>query len=102
MKPTVVNLLFAGVLGVGLATGRNFLAVVLGQAFKLDAEGWRILTWRWIGFFLAMAVLNEVVWRTMSETAWVNFKVFAILPLTILFFMSQLGLIQRHTDKSAN
>lgn len=96
MKPTVVNVLFAAVLGVGLATNRHFLKTVLGQAFDLTEEGWRKLTLRWIGFFLAMAVVNEVIWRTMSEQTWVNFKVFAILPLTAIFMLAQIGLIKRH------
>jgi intracellular septation protein len=96
MKPTMVNLLFAVALGGGLLTGRNFLKLLLGQAFQLTEEGWRKLTYRWIGFFLAMAVLNEIVWRNFSETTWASFKVFGILPLTIVFAMLQVGLMQRH------
>jgi intracellular septation protein len=96
MKPTIVNLLFAVVLGGGLPAGRNFLQLLLGQAFQLTREGWRKLTYRWIGFFLAMAVLNEIVWRNFSEGAWASFKVFGILPITILFAMLQVGLIQRY------
>jgi intracellular septation protein len=96
MKPTMVNLLFAIVLGGGLLAGRNFLQTLLGQAFRLTQEGWRKLTYRWIGFFLAMAVLNEVVWRNFSEGAWASFKVFGILPITIIFAMMQVGLIQRY------
>jgi intracellular septation protein len=96
MKPTMVNLLFAIALGGGLLTGRNFLKLLLGQAFQLTEEGWRKLTYRWIGFFLAMAVLNEIVWRNFSETTWASFKVFGILPLTIVFAMLQVGLMQRH------
>ncbi len=96
MKPTMVNLLFAIALGGGLLTGRNFLQLLLGQAFRLTEEGWRKLTYRWIGFFLAMAVLNEVVWRNFSEGTWASFKVFGILPITVLFAMLQVGLIQRY------
>jgi intracellular septation protein len=96
MKPTIVNLLFAVVLGGGLLAGRNFLQLLLGQAFQLTREGWRKLTYRWIGFFLAMAVLNEIVWRNFSEGAWASFKVFGILPITIIFAMMQVGLIQRY------
>jgi intracellular septation protein len=96
MKPTMVNLLFAIALGGGLLTGRNFLKLLLGQAFQLTEEGWRKLTYRWIGFFLAMAVLNEIVWRNFSEATWASFKVFGILPLTIVFAMLQVGLMQRH------
>lgn len=96
MKPTMVNLLFAIVLGGGLLAGRNFLQLLLGQAFQLTQEGWRKLTYRWIGFFLVMALLNEFVWRNFSEGAWASFKVFGILPITIIFAMLQVGLIQRH------
>lgn len=96
MKPTMVNLLFAAALGGGLLKGRNFLQLLLGQAFRLTEEGWRKLTYRWIGFFLAMAVLNEIVWRNFSEAIWASFKVFGILPITIIFAMLQVGLIQRH------
>jgi intracellular septation protein len=96
MKPTMVNLLFAGALGAGLMTGRNFLELLLGQAFQLTEEGWRKLTYRWIGFFLALAVLNEIIWRNFSEGTWASFKVFGILPITIVFAMLQVGLIQRY------
>ena len=96
MKPTMVNLLFAIALGGGLLTGRNFLQLLLGQAFRLTEDGWRKLTYRWIGFFLAMAVLNEIVWRNFSEGTWASFKVFGILPITVIFAMLQVGLIHRH------
>jgi len=101
MKPTVVNLLFAGVLTAGLMTNRPFLKTVLGQAFALTEEGWRKLTTRWIGFFVAMAGLNELIWRTMSEQTWVNFKVFAIIPLTAVFMIAQVGLIKKYTRNDA-
>jgi intracellular septation protein len=97
MKPTVANLIFAGVLGFGIMTGRPLLKYVLGDALRLTPEGWRRLTIRWICFFLAMAALNEVIWRTMSEGTWINFKVFGIIPMTILFTIAQIGLIQRYT-----
>ncbi len=97
MKPTAVNLLFAGVLAIGLARNKPFLKTVLGQAFDLTDEGWRKLTMRWIGFFVVMAGLNELIWRTMSEPTWVNFKVLGIIPLTAVFMIAQVGLIKRHT-----
>ena len=96
MKPTAVNLLFAGVLGVGLYRGEHYLKLLLGEAFQLTQTGWRILTVRWIGLFIALAILNELVWRTMSESAWVNFKVFGILPITFVFAALQLPVIKRH------
>jgi intracellular septation protein len=100
MKPTIINLLFAAVLLTGLLTGRPLLKLMFGEAFNLTEEGWRKLTVRWMLFFLAMAVVNEIVWRNFSESAWVNFKVFGILPLTLIFAMSQIGLIKRHEAKA--
>jgi intracellular septation protein len=96
VKPTIINLLFAGVLFVGLMLRRPLLKMLFGEAFNLTEEGWRKLSVRWALFFLALAALNEVVWRNFSEAAWVNFKVFGILPLTLVFAMSQIGLIKRH------
>ena len=100
MKPTIINLLFAGVLLGGLLTGRPLLKLLFGEAFNLTEEGWRKLTVRWMVFFVVMAVVNEIVWRNFSEGAWVNFKVFGILPLTLIFSMSQIGLIKRHEPKA--
>lgn len=96
IKPTIINLLFAGVLIIGLITRRPLLKVLFGEAFHLTEEGWRKLSVRWTLFFLVLAALNEVVWRNFSESAWVNFKVFGILPLTLVFAMAQIGLIKRH------
>lgn len=100
MKPTMVNLLFAGVLGFGLMTGRMFIKMLLGEAFQLTPQGWHKLTIRWIAFFVFVAALNEVVWRNMSESAWVNFKAFGLLPLTLCFAAAQIGLIKSHGAKS--
>ena len=72
-------------------TGRPLLKLLLGEAFKLTDEGWRKLTVRWTLFFVAMAVLNELVWRNFSEAAWVNFKVFGILPLSLVFASRRSG-----------
>lgn len=96
MKPTAVNLLFAGALAYGLMTGRPFLRTMLGQAFNLTDEGWRKLTLRWIAFFVGMAALNELVWRTMSEQSWVYFKAGGIITLTALFMIAQVGLLKQY------
>jgi intracellular septation protein len=96
LKPTIINLLFAGVLVVGLVTGRPLLKVLLGEAFRLTETGWRKLTVRWALFFFALAILNEIVWRNFSESAWVNFKVFGIVPLTVVFAMAQIPLLKRY------
>jgi intracellular septation protein len=97
MKPTIVNVLFGGVLLGGLAFGKSLLGYVFDSVFRLTDEGWRKLTFRWGLFFLVLAVLNEVVWRTVSTDMWVNFKVFGIMPLTVVFTLSQLPLISRYT-----
>ncbi len=100
MKPTIVNSLFGAVLLGGLYFGKSLLGYVFDSAFKLDAEGWRILTLRWGLFFLVLAVLNEVVWRNFSTDSWVAFKVWGTMPLTLVFTMSQMPLIMRHgTEK---
>jgi intracellular septation protein len=82
VKPTIVYTLFAGVLGGGLLFGRSFIAIMFDQMFNLTPQGWRILTLRWAFWFFAMAVLNEIIWRTQS--------------LTMLFAVTQMPLIKRH------
>ena len=95
MKPTIINLLFAAILYGGIMIKKPLLKILLGAALKLKEEGWRILTLRWIGFFIALAILNEIVWRTQSTDVWVNFKVFGILPITFLCTMIQFPLIKK-------
>ena len=96
MKPTIINLLFAVILYGGILINKPLLKYLLGAALKLEEEGWKILTQRWIGFFIALAILNEVVWRTESTDIWVNFKVFGILPITFIFTMTQFPLIKKY------
>lgn len=97
MKPTIVNTLLGAVLLGGLAFGKSLLGYVFDSAFRLDAEGWRKLTLRWGLFFFFLAVLNEVVWRNFSTDFWVAFKVWGTMPITILFTISQMPLIMRHS-----
>ena len=96
MKPTIINVLFAVVLYGGILINKPLLKYLLGAALKLEEAGWKILTQRWIGFFIALAVLNEIVWRTQSTDIWVNFKVFGILPITFIFTMTQFPLIKKY------
>ena len=96
MKPTIVQVLFAAILIGGLAFGRPLLKPLMGAAWSMDDQGWRKLTLRFALFFLAMAALNELVWRTQSTDFWVSFKVFGILGLTLLFALSQTPLMRRH------
>lgn len=99
LKPTVASLFFAAAIGVGLARGKLLLKTVLGEAMPLDDEGWRILSIRWVGFFLVLAAVNEFVRATFTVDQWVTFKTFGILPMTFVFTLSQLGLMQRHELK---
>ena len=94
MKPTLIYLIFGVILGVGLLRGQSYLRMVMGEMVPLDAEGWMILTRRFCAFFLALAVLNEIVWRTMSTDAWVNFKTFGLPVAMFAFFAAQAGLMQ--------
>ena len=104
MKPTLIYLTFAALLATGAALGRNWLGRALGEAVPLSPEGWRILTHRLIWFCLGLAVLNEVIWRTQSDTVWVVFKTIGLIALTMLFFVLNTGLFGRHAlqapDKS--
>ncbi|MCJ2130463.1 septation protein A [Methylobacterium sp. E-045] len=99
IKPTIVNALFGTILLGGLLFGKSLLSVVLDSVFDLTDEGWRKLTFRWGVFFLALAAINEVVWRTQSYAFWANFKVVGIMPLTILFALSQTPLLLRYDRK---
>ncbi len=96
MKPTIVNTLFGLVLLVGLGFGQSLLRYVFGDVYKLQDKGWTVLTLRWGLFFLVLAVLNEVVWRTQSTDFWVAFKVWATMPLTIVFAAFQLPVLTKY------
>jgi len=96
MKVTIINALFGAILVGGLAFDRSLLKPVFGEAMALDDAGWKKLTLRWGLFFFAVAVINEIVWRSVSTDMWVNFKVFGILPLTFIFALAQVPLMQRH------
>jgi len=96
IKPTIVNSLFAGALFIGLFYGQSLLRIVFGEVFRLTEEGWRKLTLRWACFFVFLAVLNEIVWRSFSTDVWVSFKVFGIMPLTMAFAVAQIGLLRQY------
>ncbi|GAA3870533.1 inner membrane-spanning protein YciB [Celeribacter arenosi] len=97
MKPTMIYLLFAGILGFGLLRGSSYLSLVMGEALPLDYEGWKKFTFRMMLFFVALAIANELVWRTMSTDAWVKFKTFGLPIAMFAFIFSQSGLFARHT-----
>jgi intracellular septation protein len=97
MKPTIVNSLFGAILLGGLLFGKSLLGYVFHSAFKLDDAGWRKLTIRWGVFFVFLAILNEVVWRNFTTDFWVAFKVWGTMPITVLFTLSQMPLIMKHS-----
>ena len=97
MKPTIVNIIFAAILIISKTYfNKNFLKLFLKTAFQLNEEGWNKLNFRWAYFFVFLAILNEIVWRTQPETTWVNFKVWGMLPITIIFTAMQLPLINKY------
>ena len=100
MKPTIINILFAGILFFGkFFTKKPLLKIFFQNAFNLENEGWKKLNYRWISFFIFVAILNEIVWRTQSETFWVNFKVWGLLPISFIFAASQFPLINKYKLK---
>jgi intracellular septation protein len=101
LKPTIIYVLFGLILLGGLIFRKPLLAMVFDSVFDIDEEGWRRLTLRWALFFFALAIVNEIVWRTQTTDFWVSFKVFAILPLTLVFGALQYPLLMRHANKAA-
>lgn len=101
LKPTIVNLLFAAALFAGYALNKPLLAIVFDQAFDLTHRGWMKLSLRWAWFFVFLAIVNEVVWRTQTTDFWVAFKVWGIMPITMIFAMAQAPLLQRYSAGDA-
>ena len=97
MKPTIVNIIFAVILVVSnIYFNKNFLKLFLQTTFQLNDEGWKKLNFRWAYFFIFLAILNEIVWRTQPEATWVNFKVWGMLPITIIFTAMQIPLMNKY------
>ncbi len=99
LKPTIIYVMFAAILLVGLATGRPLFQVVLDGALHMREQGWKLLTRNWAFFFLAMAIVNEFVWRTFTTDQWVAFKTFGFLPLTLIFAISQAPIMAKYAIK---
>ncbi|GGA21070.1 septation protein A [Neptunicoccus cionae] len=99
MKPTIIYVLFGGLLGIGLLQGKSYLRSVMDEMVPMTHEGWMILTKRVCAFFLALALANELVWRLMSTDAWVNFKTFGLTALVFVFFIVQGPLFARHSTE---
>jgi intracellular septation protein len=102
VKPTIIYLLFAATLYGGYLFNKPLLAIVFDSAFHLTEEGWRKLTLRWATFFLVMAAINELVWRTQTTQFWLGFKAFGAIPLTMLFAMLQYRLLMRYATDQPN
>lgn len=98
MKPTITNVLFGSILLGGLPFGQSLLKYVFGEVYRLTEKGWFVMSLRWGLFFFALAVLNEIIWRGFSTDFWVAFKVWGIMPLTIVFSMFQLPALTRYAD----
>lgn len=100
MKPTIVNGIFALILGFGLFQGKSYLKMLMGEAMPLSDEGWMIFTRRWVIFFIFLAIVNEIVWRTQTTDFWVSFKTFANIPMTFIFIACQWPLLQKYGTES--
>jgi intracellular septation protein len=96
LKPTIIYLLFGGALVGGMLFNKPLLGIVFDSVFNLTEEGWRKLTWRWAVFFFALAILNEIVWRTQTTDFWVSFKLFGVVPLTFVFAALQYPLLTKY------
>ena len=96
IKPTMIYVLFGVILGIGLLRGQSYLKLVMEEALPMQAEGWMILTRRVTGFFFALAVANEVIWRNFSTETWVTFKTFGLTAALFLFFMTQARLFEKY------
>ncbi|MCZ2327921.1 septation protein A [Bartonella sp. F02] len=100
MKPTIINMLFAAILFGGMLFKKALLSYVFDSALKLDDLGWKKLTYNWAFFFFFLAILNEIIWRNFSDDFWASFKVFGIMPITILFTLMQMPIILKHSKKT--
>ncbi len=100
IKPTVVNLMFASILFGGLLMGHALLKFLFGEVFQLQERGWKLLTFRWACFFVFLAILNEFIWRSFSTDFWAGFKLFGVMPITMIFAISQVGLLNKYQLRS--
>ena len=96
MKPTIIYLLFGGILGIGLLRGQSYLRVVMQDLIPLENTGWMILTRRFTAFFFGLALANEAVWRSFSTDTWVYFKTFGLTAALFAFFMMQSALLSKY------
>jgi intracellular septation protein len=99
IKPTIINLIFGAVLIYGCYFKKPMLSYLLGEQIKMSFENWQILSWRWAGFFIGLAILNEIIWRNFSTDFWVQFKVFGMMTISMIFTISQIPFILKSQAK---
>ncbi|MBL9095301.1 MAG: septation protein A [Alphaproteobacteria bacterium] len=99
LKPTIVNTIFASVLLAGVLTERLYIKILFDNAFHLPDDAWKTLTYRWIGFFVFLAILNEVIWRNFSTDFWVGFKLWGVVPISMAFGIAQMPFILKNQIK---
>jgi intracellular septation protein len=96
MKPTIVGFTFSAILAAGLVLDRPLFKMLLGQNLHLSQQGWRILTWLWLGYFVFISGLNEFIWRNYSWEFWAAFKAFGLMPLTVVYALPQMLLLAKY------
>ncbi len=101
-KPTIINLLFAAILFYGYFAKKPFLSYLLGEQIKMSNKSWLTLSMRWALFFIFLSLLNEIIWRNFSTDFWVQFKVFGMMPISLIFTISQVPFMIREMKKSPN
>lgn len=97
LKPTIVGLTFSSILIIGLIKDKPLFKLLLGENLYLTDEGWRLLTWLWLGYFLFITGLNEYIWRTHSFAFWAGFKAFGLMPLTVIYAIPQIYLLKKYS-----
>ena len=97
-KVSLLNVMFGIAILIGILFKKNVMKLVLGHSLEIKEKGWRILSYMWIGFFLTLAAVNEVVWRNVSTEAWVNFKVFGVLAITFVFVLCNMPIILKYKE----
>jgi intracellular septation protein len=97
MKPTIVGFTFSAILLTGLVLDKPLFKVLLGQNLHLSEDGWRVLTYLWLGYFIFISGLNEFIWRNYSWEFWAAFKAFGLMPLTVVYALPQMALLRKYS-----
>ena len=102
LKVTIVNFLFGTILMTSILLKKNLLRYIMGSAIEMTEKGWETLTIRWAGLFFFLGILNEIIWRTQTTDFWVSFKVFGIMPITLIFALLQIPLLKNESNLGKN